>query len=169
MQFRILVHSIVDVITNSSSVIYTEAHDNSIKVAKEIINAVLKASGSDKKADDLFNFRIQKGTDDLCDFIQRMVDDEDEDALARIPNLDAYKASQELTNKKGEPDYNAQVKAYEKWENENQEALNHLFDDEEANTETGIHANLIVTTKDGVEIDFARKALAMFDISESYN
>lgn len=51
-------HSIVDVITNSSTVIYTQAKEGSIETVKEIINSLLKLGGSDKTADDLFNIEI---------------------------------------------------------------------------------------------------------------
>lgn len=51
-------HSVVDVITNSSTVIYTY-QDGSIEPAKELINEMLKLQGiEDKTADDLFYFGI---------------------------------------------------------------------------------------------------------------
>lgn len=48
------VHSVVDLITNSSTEIFMSASDSAIQNVKEIIDAVLKASGSDKTCDDLF-------------------------------------------------------------------------------------------------------------------
>lgn len=52
------VHSLVDVITNSSTVIYTYC-DGAVGPAKELINAFLKALDvTDKKADDMFNFGV---------------------------------------------------------------------------------------------------------------
>lgn len=51
-------HSIVDVITNSSTVIYTQAKEGSIETVKEIINSLLKLGGSDKTSDDLFDIKI---------------------------------------------------------------------------------------------------------------
>ena len=50
-------HSMVDVITNSSTVIYTY-QDGCLNPAKELINEVLKLEGSDKNADDLFEFEV---------------------------------------------------------------------------------------------------------------
>jgi len=55
-QIVIPMHSVVDVITNSSTVIYVSAHGSSIKLMKEFINTLLKATGSDKTSDDLFEF-----------------------------------------------------------------------------------------------------------------
>ncbi len=51
---KIKFHSIVDVITNSSTVIYT--YQNSTEQAKELIDEVLKLSCSDLKAVDIFHF-----------------------------------------------------------------------------------------------------------------
>ena len=53
------IHSFVDVITNSSTTIYVGCHSNTIEYAKDLINNLLKIAGSDKKADDLFEFEIQ--------------------------------------------------------------------------------------------------------------
>jgi len=52
------IHSMVDVITNSSSVTYVTARDNSISKIKELVNNLLVFSESDKKADDLFDFKL---------------------------------------------------------------------------------------------------------------
>lgn len=52
------VHSFVDLITNSSSEIFTSATDSTVKAAKEVINGILKAAGSKKSAASLFNVRL---------------------------------------------------------------------------------------------------------------
>ena len=52
---KIKFHSFVDVITNSSTVIYTY-QSGAIEPVKEVINEMLKLQGIDKKADDLFYF-----------------------------------------------------------------------------------------------------------------
>jgi len=54
---------VVDVITNSSTTIYTQARDGSIDTLKAIVNSLLEVAGSDLKADDLFTFEIS--SDDL--------------------------------------------------------------------------------------------------------
>ena len=52
------IHSIVDLITNSSSEIYTNITEAGIQVVKDIFNEVLRDGGSNKTADDLYNFYI---------------------------------------------------------------------------------------------------------------
>ena len=70
---RIKPHSIVDVITNSSTVVYVQTHDNTIKYAKELVNTLLKVVGSKKKADDLFDFYFD--VDRGCE-IEKLVEDQ---------------------------------------------------------------------------------------------
>jgi hypothetical protein len=57
---RINYHSFVDLITNSSTEIYISCHTKSVEYLKELIDSLLKASGSDKKAEELFDFKITK-------------------------------------------------------------------------------------------------------------
>ena len=71
---RIIVHSISDVITNSSEVIYIATCDKGVSYLKELMNKLLKMGGSDKTADDLFEFKIEpdeyfyeRAWDRLCD------------------------------------------------------------------------------------------------------
>lgn len=52
------IQSINDVITNSSTEIYQEATEYTVKAVKEIINVILKIGGSDKSCDDLFTVSI---------------------------------------------------------------------------------------------------------------
>jgi NifB/MoaA-like Fe-S oxidoreductase len=51
-------HSFVDVITNSSTVIYTGVQENAIEAMKGIINEILRAAESHKTADDLFEISV---------------------------------------------------------------------------------------------------------------
>lgn len=53
---KLKTHSIIDVITNSSTEIFISSNNKTIEVAKEFINSLLKATGSKKEADDLFDF-----------------------------------------------------------------------------------------------------------------
>lgn len=50
--------SISDVITNSSSEVFTYYTESSIKEVKRLIDAILKAGGSDKTCDDLFEINL---------------------------------------------------------------------------------------------------------------
>jgi hypothetical protein len=60
---KLKVHSVVDVITNSSTVIYTQASEGTISSIKEMINALLALGESDLTADDLFEFELSEGDD----------------------------------------------------------------------------------------------------------
>lgn len=64
----IIIQSYIDLITNSSTSVFQWA-DN-IKGVKDIINAVLKASGSNLTCDDLFNIESHYDIDisDVADF-----------------------------------------------------------------------------------------------------
>lgn len=58
----IKIHSQVDLITNSSTVIYTSASGDTIDKAKQLINAVLATAGNDLvtvNADSLYNFALE--------------------------------------------------------------------------------------------------------------
>ena len=57
--FKVTPHSVIDVITNSSTEIYTCTHGKTIEYMKELINSILKAGGSKKKAEDLYEFRVE--------------------------------------------------------------------------------------------------------------
>lgn len=50
--------SVSDVITNSSSEVFTYYTENSIKEVKNLVDAILRAGGSDKTCDDLFEINL---------------------------------------------------------------------------------------------------------------
>ena len=78
------IHSIVDVITNSSTVIYTYQED-SIEPAKELVNEMLKLSGiTDKTADDIFFFNVLYGLDILHDLYHNNIDPEYKDCYDKF-------------------------------------------------------------------------------------
>ena len=62
------VHSVVDVITNSSTMIYTGATDEAVSAVRAIINHVLLEAGSDKRVDDLYDVKFVKWDDDDDDW-----------------------------------------------------------------------------------------------------
>lgn len=64
---KIKIHSIVDVITNSSTVIYT--YQNSTKQAKELVEEVLKLCEIDKTPDDIFWFGVFCDADYYTDYL----------------------------------------------------------------------------------------------------
>jgi len=96
--FKLNFHSVVDVITNSSTVIYTY-QDGCEKPAKELINEMLKLSGeSEKKADDIFYFGVFCDENRYMDFINEEYDYDDgseTDELSNIPALEGEWGSNE--------------------------------------------------------------------------
>ena len=56
MKFRL--QSLNDVVTNSSMEVYQEATEYTVDAVRDIINVILKISGSDKSCDDLFTISI---------------------------------------------------------------------------------------------------------------
>lgn len=53
-------HSIIALITNSSTEIFTSASDNGVKYVKELIENILKAAGSEKTVDELFEVKFSR-------------------------------------------------------------------------------------------------------------
>lgn len=84
-EIRVDIHSMVDVITNSSTVIYTWATGGTNQV-KELINAILKASGSDKTSDDLFTIEERMTEDGMERVLDKM--DESSEFEDRIDELE---------------------------------------------------------------------------------
>jgi hypothetical protein len=56
--FSVNIHSIIDIITNSSSEIFVGADNNTISKFKELINIILKSLNCEKTFDDLFEVEI---------------------------------------------------------------------------------------------------------------
>ena len=87
--YIIPIHSIIDVITNSSTEVFANTHGNSMKMAKELVNKILKPTG--KTIDDYFEVKevpaIQKMKEDNPD--QNIEDFDDDpyydDSLVLIP------------------------------------------------------------------------------------
>lgn len=76
MKFKL--QSLNDVVTNSSMEVYQEATEYTVDAVKEIINVILKISGSDKSCDDLFTVCINY-EDMLCRYFDYYLEDSDLD------------------------------------------------------------------------------------------
>jgi hypothetical protein len=63
---KIKIHSVVDVITNSSTVIYTY-QDGSEKPVRELIEEIFKLSNITENIDDVFEFGLEGGFEDEND------------------------------------------------------------------------------------------------------
>ena len=79
MEILVKPHSHVSVITNSSTVIYTQFHDSAVTETYELINEVLKVAGSDKKAEDLFDVSVHPDMDRVHDYLGDLDGDDMED------------------------------------------------------------------------------------------
>lgn len=68
-KMKLNVHSVVDLITNSSTTIYTFS-DGSEETVKDMINEMLKVFGSEQTADDLFWFGVFNEDYDYYDYVK---------------------------------------------------------------------------------------------------
>ncbi len=59
MELIVSIHSMIDVITNSSTELFIVMNNNAVKGMYEILNNVLEIAGSNKKAEDLFDISIE--------------------------------------------------------------------------------------------------------------
>jgi hypothetical protein len=57
--FKINLHSVVDVITNSSTQIYVQFDESALNTLKDLANAFLKIGNSGYTSDDLFTFELE--------------------------------------------------------------------------------------------------------------
>ena len=73
------IHSIIDIITNSSTEIFTYCGDSSITGAYELLNEVLKVAGSDKRAEDLFDIEFKYEEEIITESFLEAVEDCPED------------------------------------------------------------------------------------------
>lgn len=78
MKFRL--QSLNDVVTNSSMEVYQEATQYTVDAVKDIINVILKISGSDKSCDDLFTVSINY-EDMLESYFEDILDKSDIDEI----------------------------------------------------------------------------------------
>lgn len=67
----IKIQSVSDVITNSSTEIYTVCTEHTLDRLKDIVNSILKIAGSTLTADDLFTFELDKEFDEYSVYYDR--------------------------------------------------------------------------------------------------
>jgi len=75
-RMKIHMHSFVDVITNSSTVIYTY-QSGCVDTAKAVIKEVLELEGRVKTVEDLFYFGVFYGEDSYSDYLPEEIDNLD--------------------------------------------------------------------------------------------
>ena len=112
MKNKINLHSIVDVITNSSTEMFMTCHSNTINNVKNLINIILKNGGSDKTADDLYDIKLIKNT----------YDDNDEEIQEEVVDYDEYEESQP---------YELSIKSKDGTDTRITELINSIFENRE--------------------------------------
>lgn len=165
MKYTFPVHSVVDVITNSSSVIYTEARSTSIQIMKQLINEILSIGESSKTADDLFEFSLQTlPAEGVSDWLRYGDFVDDEDAPQNI--VEIHKKIKEF-----EGDYKATTAYTEELAQKHESELFEYFNTQSTdwNEYPSMLHNLVIKTKDGVNTKFADRVLAMFNTEASYD
>lgn len=67
----IKIQSVSDIITNSSTEIYTVCTESTLDRLKDIVNSILKIADSTLTADDLFTFELDKKSDEYSVYYDR--------------------------------------------------------------------------------------------------
>lgn len=158
MEMRIPVHSIVDVITNSSTVIYTEAHSNTVEMAKTLFSEILEAAGSPLTADDVFDFSTQVLPDgDLGEWLDEIESDgHPDDISAWVREIEEIAGWKERTDRAKE--------LAEQNKDRILEYLNELGESDWDDYPKRL-LHLVVKTKDGKDFPFMEKFEALFAIT----
>lgn len=82
MSIKVKIHSIVDLITNSSTVIFT--YQNSIDQVKDLVNEVLKLSGSNETPDDIFYYGVFCSTEIYTEYEDDYCEEETYDEVKKL-------------------------------------------------------------------------------------
>lgn len=98
---RVPLHSVIDLITNSSTEIFVYS-ENSVEPAKELINEILKLQGIDKKCEDLFDIRVTVDEYQVEQAIEYGYEFDDEEREGLLENLSEHV---EAINTGNKPDW----------------------------------------------------------------
>jgi hypothetical protein len=149
-------HSVVDVITNSSTVIYTQASVAAATVAKDIINELLTIIGSDKKAEDLFDIEVVPMWEDSYDFF----------------NYERHTLPEWLPHLPRSSDYKERAKMQANYWKDNFDLIAEWAKEIGPGSANDYHTpklSLVVKTKDGTPIKLAEKAMQLFEMEAGYD
>lgn len=166
MHIFIPIHSVVDVITNSSSVIYTELRANSIELVKAIITDVLEASGSDKTVEDIFTFDMMYRPEDPYYWALEYEDEDENGEEFKLPAdlKAAYDSKLSFKERRVEVERLIEV---------HNDTFQPIWDkvgpDQDMESYPRVTRYMKIETKEGVELKFAERALALFDIEGGYD
>jgi hypothetical protein len=80
-----VIHSIVNVITNSSTEIYTTVLDDAEKTAKALITKLMRMMGATVGADECFEVKIEEGDyEDKCVMVRSKITGEEIDLSSEL-------------------------------------------------------------------------------------
>lgn len=86
---KIPVHSLIDLITNSSTEIFVHS-ENSLEACKDLVNEFLKSLNSELTCDDMFNLSVEpENIESYKEYIEYEFED-DEDGEDKIQMVDQY-------------------------------------------------------------------------------
>lgn len=158
---KVKIHSMVDVITNSSTVIYVQNHGKTIELAKALINDILKVAGNEKTADDLFEFKARANQEN----IKEKIDDNWEEFKDDLIKLGYTEEEINCSDKiKTDEMIEKLVLAYENSELEMPEYL--------CQSEGGFSQDeLLIIPKDNSQltIDLSQRVQSIFEIDGSWD
>jgi len=80
---KIPIHSVIDLITNSSTEIFINCKD-SIEPTKELLNEFLKLIGSDKTCDEVFEISTEYDDDNIENFLEYWCEYDDEELYKEL-------------------------------------------------------------------------------------
>ena len=73
---KIKIHSMTDLITNSSTTIYTHSEDSPAAL-EALVNEFFNSVGMTLKCSDVFNFKVEKNQDQYYDMLIDSLDEDD--------------------------------------------------------------------------------------------
>lgn len=114
---EIKLHSVIDLITNSSTEIFVKS-ENSLEPCKELINELLKVWEPGKTWEDIFDIRIKINADTASDLLDSLEDgDEDNEQFEEIfGNVKSEKDRLRLFTEYVDDVYNERIPQPEWWD-----------------------------------------------------
>ena len=80
---KIPIHSLIDLITNSSTEIFVDCKA-SVQPAKDLLQELLKLQGSDKNVDEVFEVTLEENGHNIESYIEYYLEDDNEETFLRL-------------------------------------------------------------------------------------
>ena len=152
---RIPIHSMIDLITNSSTEIFVDS-ESSIKPAKELLAELLRMEGSEKTIDEVFTFSLEYGdTGYLAELLIENMEDHDPETYATLGFTGDWKNDDRIAEQ--------YIADYQSGKIKEPDYIEELMNDNEVNIDT----NLVVRSNDP-KYDHFLKLLEKFLYSPDY-